>query len=113
MKVQFQDQNLRVRIDEDELGRLLAGEAVGGHSVSGSVFELRYALALHEEEQPAITGPAADWRLSLPATPVRELAARLPSRDGLRFELPGTPAMEVLFDVDVRDSTRRRYPRSS
>jgi hypothetical protein len=114
MRVQCQDQHLRVRIDEGELALLLAGGTVAGATAGGGAFRMRYALAVAEAGLPRLDGEAADWRLTLPAAPVRELAARLPSRDGLRFELPGADGgapLELLFDVDVRDSTRRRYPK--
>jgi hypothetical protein len=43
------------------------------------------------------------------------LSDRLPSREGLRFDLRAstTHSLEVLFDVDVRDSARRRFHKST
>lgn len=110
MKLQFDGQQLRVRIDEDELAVLLRGDAVDAATQAGDAFALRLSLQLHAQSQARIDGPAGRCQLHLPDAAVRELAARLPSREGLQFNLPGcAPAgtLALLFDVDVRDSARR------
>jgi hypothetical protein len=110
MKLQFDGQQLRVRIDEDELAVLLRGDAVDAATHAGDAFALRLSLQLHAQPQARIDGSAQQCQLHLPEAAVRELAARLPTRDGLQFALPGaTPAstLALLFDVDVRDSARR------
>ena len=110
MKLQFDGQQMRVRIDEDELAVLLRGDAVNAATQAGDTFALRLSLHLHAEGEARIEGAAAQCRLHLPEASVRELATRLPTRDGLQFALPGaTPAstLALLFDVDVRDSARR------
>lgn len=109
MRVQLQGQTLRLRIDEAELAILLAGGMVenAAHWPDG-----------RNERQQLALGPQHGWRRSsegwhvdLADAAVRELAARLPSRDGLSFELavPEGRALAVLFDVDVRDSVRQRH----
>ncbi|MBU6510370.1 MAG: hypothetical protein KGQ73_09335 [Gammaproteobacteria bacterium] len=111
MRLQLQSQTLRLRIDEAELARLLAGDTLRD--------ELRWPDGRIEQHQLALAARAgwhrdADgWCVALPDTAVRELAARLPSRDGLRLELPVPQGqvLQVLFDVDVRDSTRQRLPK--
>jgi hypothetical protein len=111
MKLQIEGQNLRIRLDEDELARLLAGEAVASHTAFAQAFSLACTLSLGTEAR--IDGEAGDWRVVLPGPAVREHATRLPTREGLVFHLPGghgQDALELLFDVDVRDSTRRRRP---
>lgn len=102
MRVQQQGQALRLRIDEAELARLLAGEAVENITrwPDGRVEAQRVALADAAQWQRADDG----WCVELPQDDVRALAARLPSRDGLAFALDG---LDVTFDVDVRDSARR------
>lgn len=110
MKLQFDGQQLRVRIDEDELAVLLRGDAVNAVTQAGDAFALHCTLQLHAHAEARMDGPAERCRMHLPETVVRELAARLPSREGLQFALPGaTPAstLALLFDVDVRDSARR------
>lgn len=110
MKLQFDGQQLRVRIDEDELAALLRGDAVNAATHAGDAFALHLAVQLHAAGEVRIEGTAARCRLHLPDAAVRELAGRLPTRDGLQFALPGpTPAstLALLFDVDVRDSARR------
>jgi hypothetical protein len=109
MRVQQQKQSLRLRIDEAELAGLLAGGTVENAT--------RWPDGRTERQQLALASQLGwrrdddGWHLALPDAAVRELAARLPSRDGLSFELvvPGGAALRVLFDVDVRDSVRQRH----
>jgi hypothetical protein len=109
MKVQQQGQTLRLRIDEAELAVLLAGGAVENATrwPDGRNENQQLRLATQHGWQRSGDG----WRIELAEAAVRELAARLPSRDGLSFELtaPAGDALTVLFDVDVRDSVRQRY----
>lgn len=110
MKLQIDGQHLRVRTDEDELARLLAGEAVLARTQMAQAFVLSCELTLHDAPEASLQGRADAWQIHLPGDAVRELASRLPSRDGLQFELPtaGEAApLTLLFDVDVRDSARR------
>lgn len=110
MKLQFDGQQLRVRIDEDELGALLRGDAVNAVTQAGEAFALHLALQLHAQVEARLEGPAERCQLHLPDAAVRELAARLPTREGLKFNVPGSApdkALALLFDVDVRDSARR------
>ncbi|HUW54349.1 MAG TPA: hypothetical protein VMV99_13125 [Rhodanobacter sp.] len=110
MKLQIDNQHLRVRINEDELAQLLAGTAVTLRTRQAEVFALQCELSLVSQAKASLTGQAEAWRIHLPQDAVRELAGRLPTRDGLRFELGGTSdadALSLLFDVDVRDSARR------
>ncbi len=110
MKLQFDGQQLRVRIDEDELAVLLRGDAVDAATHAGDAFALCLSLQLHAQAEARIDGPAGRCQLHLPEAAVRELAARLPTREGLQFNVPASaPAstLALLFDVDVRDSARR------
>lgn len=110
MRVQQQNQRLRLRIDEAELKQLLAGEVVGNITRWPDTSEVQ-SMKLGErlDWQRRQEG----WRMTLPASEVRELAERLPSREGLNWTLTvsDADALRILFDVDVRDSARRRYPR--
>ena len=108
MRVQLQGQSLRLRIDEAELASLLAGGTVEN--------AIRWPDGCDERQQLTLAAQHGwrrrddGWRMELAEALVRELAARLPSRDGLSFALPtlGDDALDVLFDVDVRDSVRQR-----
>jgi hypothetical protein len=108
MKVQLQGQALRLRIDEAELASLLTGGTAEN--------AIRWPDGRDERQQLALAAQHGwrrnndGWRMDLADAAVRELAARLPSRDGLSFELalPSGGTLEVLFDVDVRDSVRQR-----
>ena len=111
MKLQIEGQNLRVRINEDELARLLGGDSVVAHSRFAGAFTLSCTLRLHTGQQAQIAGAADAWTVIVPEAAVREHAARLPTREGLAFVLPGSgdgDTLELLFDVDVRDSVRHR-----
>jgi hypothetical protein len=107
MKLQLQSASVRLRIDEDELAVLLADGQIEDHTAFGTAFTLRFTVSLTNDAQAGIDGEPSACRLRLPAQAVRELAARLPTREGLTFDLG---VLELLFDVDVRDSVRRRYP---
>jgi len=110
MKLQFEGQKLRLRIDEDELATLLAGASVRAHTRVAGAFGMACTLRLSENSDARVEGVAADWFVHLPQAPVRELAARLPTRDGLSFEIAARDAasnLSLQFDVDVRDSARR------
>lgn len=111
MRVQLKRQNLRLRIDEEELERLLAGETLDNLTTwpDGHVSHQQVELADAHAWQRIDDG----WRVHLATDAVRALAARLPCRDGLKIEMPGCgpSPLIVQFDVDVRDSTRRRYPK--
>lgn len=108
MRVQQQGQSLRLRIDEAELTALLAGDMVDNQTrwPDGHVEQQQLVLATQYGWQRIADG----WRVALTDTTVRELVARLPSRDGLQFDLmlPDGDALHVLFDVDVRDSVHQR-----
>lgn len=107
MKVQIRQQAVRLRIDEAELTRLLAGETLSNDTrwPDGQTRHQQLVLAEHDDWQRDPDG----WHVSLAAA-VRELARHLPSRDGLHVELPcpDGPPLNIRFDIDVRDSTRQR-----
>ena len=113
MKVQLKQQTLRLRIDEAELERLLAGDVLDNATTwpDGRTTHQQLELA----DGPGWQRRGDGWRIQLAATDVRSLAERLPSRDGLHAEIPvpGYSPLELQFDVDVRDSTRRRYPKKA
>ncbi|WP_430389927.1 hypothetical protein [Dyella sp. 20L07] len=110
MKLQLDGQHVRVRIDEEELVRLLGGDGVVALTRFGDAFTLRASLRLGEIATPDLIGTVDDWQLTMPVHDVREFAARLPTRDGMHYQIPvtGGDALDILFDVDVRDSVRRR-----
>lgn len=110
MKVQLQEQTMRLRLDEAELAQLLAGETVENLTRFGGNGGWGTALSLHGGEQAVLLDGGTDCRLVLPRASVEDLAARLPCRDGLAFALyldDGT-TLQLQCDVDVRDSVRQR-----
>lgn len=108
MKLQLQDNSLRLRVDEDELAVLLSGEAIAVRTAFGDAFALAGSVTVCDTTQASIEGSSHAYRMRIPGADVRALALRLPSRDGLIFPLAG--GGELRFDVDVRDSVRRRHP---
>lgn len=116
MKLQIEGQQLRVRVDEGELAQLLAGQTVAARTQFADAFAIDMTLRLRPGDEATFAGRAEAWLIDLPEAAVREHAARLPTRDGLRFRLATrteAAALELLFDVDVRDSMRRRGPRAA
>lgn len=110
MKLQIEGQSLRVRINEEELARLLAGESVDARTRFATAFTMTCTLRLCAGEPARFSGQPGAWLVEIPEAAVRDHAARLPTREGLSFVLPGDEgeALELLFDVDVRDSVRHR-----
>jgi hypothetical protein len=111
MKLQIEGQKLRIRIGEDDLAQLLAGQSLKAHTGFAQAFAIAFTLRLTADSAAEFSGQPDDWQIALPEAAVRQHAARLPTREGLSFTLAGRDAahaLELLFDVDVRDSTRRR-----
>ncbi|WP_445143576.1 hypothetical protein [Dyella sp. Tek66A03] len=111
MKMQIEGQSLRVRIGEDELARLLAGEAIASSTRFAEAFVMTCTLRLGAGDEARFSGPPDAWLIEVPGGKVRDHAQRLPTREGLKFFLAGkqeADALELLFDVDVRDSVRQR-----
>ena len=63
MKVQLQDQSVRLRLDEAELARLLAGESVENMTRFGGIEGWGMAVSLHGGER---YGAARWWHLLPP-----------------------------------------------
>ncbi|HDS1010407.1 TPA: hypothetical protein ACOEN9_000046 [Stenotrophomonas maltophilia] len=112
MKVQLQRQGVRLRVDEEELAQLLAGESVENLTRFGGDRGWSMVLSLHAGQQAVLLEGSEYCRLMLPREAVQSLASRLPCRDGLGFGigLGDDISLQLQFDVDVRDSLRQRGP---
>lgn len=111
MKLQIENQHLRLRVDESELAKLLGGERIESRTHFGRAFPVAFTLWLTDDAEASITGQPDAWHMQVPRVAVVAHAERLPTREGLRFILSTGDSSEpltVLFDVDVRDSARRR-----
>ena len=111
MKLQIENQHVRLRVDEGELSRLLAGESVTTQTHFAQAFSVGFVLRLTQADTASIAGQPEAWSIDVPHADVSAHAERLPTREGLRFLLPTQGENEplaLLFDVDVRDSARRR-----
>lgn len=119
MKIQIEGQQVRFRIDEAELAELLAGRTVDNASrlPSGQGARLvRHSVSLTGGH--AACNCATDhWQLLVPRDALEEHARQPPRRDGLQFTFDAgaghaeATTLQVTFDVDVRDSTRKRFSR--
>lgn len=121
MKLQLQGQRVRLRVDEAELARLLAGETVVNRTMLDASTEFSQRLVLIADsgaDDGARTAPSfalrdGGWHVALPRCAVEIYAGQLPCRHALGFEidLGGAQMVNVDFEVDVRDSLKERGPR--
>ncbi|WP_426269324.1 DUF7009 family protein [Dyella kyungheensis] len=110
MKLQIENQSLRVRVNEDELAQLLTERPLQARTRFTRDMTLSCTLRAVPGAAARFGGQPDAWTIDLPLDDVRAHAARLPTREGLLFELEsgeGEP-LELRFDVDVRDSVRHR-----
>lgn len=115
MKIQLDGQSLRLRIGEDELARLLGGEAVDAATALAPQLVLRWRLLLCDIEAPILIAGPDVLRVRLPREDFVAFANARPRRDGLHFEWADTGAgpLRVTVEIDVRDSHRRGVRRGS
>jgi len=111
VKLQIENQHLRLRIDEAELASLLGGDCLETQTHFAQAFSITFTLRLTQSAEASVTGQFDAWNIAVPHAAVMAHAERLPTREGLRFALPthgNNEPLTLLFDVDVRDSARRR-----
>ncbi len=113
MKLQLQGQRVRLRIDEAELVRLLAGQPVVNQLLLGTMAGFSQTFALGQDATPTLAVHSSGWQITLPAGAVSAYVGQLPSRHALSFTLDmgADPAVQLDFEVDVRDSLKARGPR--
>lgn len=113
MKLQLQGQGMRLRVDEAELARLLAGETVVNRIALGVAVEFSQWLALGARTKPSLVVVDGNWHVELPRSAIEAYAGQLPCRHALGFELDlgGVDMVGLDFEVDVRDSLKARGPR--
>lgn len=117
MKLQLQGQSVRLRIDEAELARLLAGETLVNRTMIGKAAGFSHWLLLGASEAtdaaPSLVARDDGWQVELPRQAVVAYAQQLPCRHALGFalDLGGDAPIQLDFEVDVRDSLKARGPR--
>ena len=113
MKLQLQGQRMRLRLDEAELARLLAGEAIVNATDLSAGLRFSQSLRLHADLQPTLQATPNEWQVGLPEAAVRAYVQRLPCREALEFALAcdGNAVLALHFEVDVRDSLQLRGAR--
>lgn len=110
MKLQVQQQSVRVRVGEAELQDLLSGKSLRLDVTFGGT----RLFGLHVVCGPETSlEPGSVWRLRLSETALRVYAETLPRRDALNVGLAGScgEPLRLEFEVDVRDSVKVRGPR--
>ncbi len=113
MKLQVQGQGVRLRVDESEFARLLAGDAVVNRTALGATVEFAQSLVLCAGATPLLAIVDGNWHVALPRDAVEAYAGQLPCRHALAFELDlgATQMVGIDFEVDVRDSMKARGPK--
>ena len=110
MKLQIEGAQLRFRLSEAELARLLDGETVLDQTPLPDGACARRTLRLIDADTATLRWQGADLDLTLPRMAVAAYANTLPRRDALGFVLGDSAALQIDFEVDVRDSVRSRLP---
>jgi hypothetical protein len=115
MKLQIEGPQLRFRVSEVELARLLGSEPVIDRTIWHNAGQSTRMLSLSDSDTLAFSWQGPDITLTLPRTAVVAYAATLPRRDALAFVLgEADAALGIDFEVDVRDSVRTRLvPKTS
>ena len=116
MKIQIQAQQLRWRIDENELAILLESGFVANETQWSATSGLLQCISLYavtEKPMAAMKISPSRWELRLARETLANYVERLPCRDALTttWNPDGLTELQILFEVDVRDSKRvRRQP---
>lgn len=110
MKVQIQDGEWRLRLLEDEVTQLCAGEMLACQGRLPGGLRLGFSVRLAESAVAGVGREGDVWQIDLPRAPVEHLKAHLPNRDGIDFPLGDDrdAPFRVLVQVDVHDSVKRR-----
>lgn len=110
MKLQLQNDSLRVRIDEAELAALQSGESLT--LALGDPARPLFSMQLRLGGEPALQTDAVAWQLLLPSAAVADYVQTLPNRHALELSVHvDGHALAVQFEVDVRDSLQVRGAR--
>lgn len=109
MKCRIAAQSLRLRIDEDELERLLRDGTVEDTTSFAPGVQWRRRLLLDTIDAPTLQHDAAALTVTLPRADFEAFAAERPRRDGIDFAwpVPGEAPLRITVEIDVRDSHRR------
>lgn len=108
MKILIEAGCWRLRIDEDELARLEAGDVLTTRCELPGYERLDFELGLVPSGAAQLERRAHGWRIGLPQAPIPALRERLPDREGIGYTLGS--AFELRLQVDVKDSLKRRRP---
>ena len=91
MKLQLQNDSLRVRIDEAELAALQSGESLT--LALGDPARPLFSMQLWLGGEPALQTDAVAWQLLLPSAAVADYVQTLPNRHALELSTTTAPAL--------------------
>ena len=113
MKVRIGQNELRFRVDEDELSSLRAMAKVTCDVGICAEHTLKFVLRCMAGGERKLSLRNEAITLDLPAPEVEELIQSLPSKKGLEWRLIDESGRitDVSFEVDVRDSVHKRGPK--
>lgn len=108
MKLQFSEGSMRIRLQPADFEALRAGQPRSLRlPLAGSVVE----IVLRAAGDFAMVGDEGATRIDLPHASLDDLAARLPSREGLRWDtVVAGRACSIVLEVDLRAGRGRPPP---
>ncbi len=107
--MQISGQSVRIRIDENELERLLSGDVLTDTTRFSAEYAHTRRLRLNASSDARFDGTGEYLAVSLPRSAFAAFAAERPRRDAYRFvdaSAPDCPPIVFDIDIDVRDSRR-------
>ncbi len=115
MKMQIQQQQLRIRLSESELEQLLVQrECMDETKLPDGGCHQRY-LQLSDQSRPSTEFLSWRWSISVPHADFIQFVDARPRRDSLQFvfDVDGQTTLIIDLEIDVRDSRRKQVQRRS
>ena len=110
MKVTFENNGLRLRLERTELHALVQGDPIGAclHAPGPG-----WAITVEASDSFTFATESGSARCQLPREALSALAGRVPTRETLLFQLSGDgqESFAINVDVDIRSGPSRRPPR--
>lgn len=107
MNLRISENQLRFRITQDELTRLMGGEPLESRIDLGTQ-QFSYRVVTNESDAPlAFSIQQGIWSLRVGRTALSEFAVGIPSREGIEYDVHlGASPITLVLEVDVRRSKR-------
>ena len=105
MRLQFDGERVRLRVGHADLAMLREG-GIASVALAWPGIEWRAEVRVGSDLSLQIADAVV--QLTLPRTDIEALAARLPSRDGLRYRIDlSSGPLDLRFEVDLHDGRAR------